>query len=114
LENTWLDVVIHAIAEKKGYDIISYECSSLNPFIETMVIASTSNTRQSGAIAQNIKDRLKENGFDGEMRVEGDANSRWLLIDLKDIVVNLFIKEERDVYGLDHLYEQAPNRRYDL
>ena len=42
------------------------------------------------------------------------ADSRWLLIDLKDIVVHLFVREERQVYQLDRLYADVPVETYDL
>lgn len=112
--NEWLDVVLQAISEKKGEDIFCYDVSSVSPFLDTMIVASTANNRQSNAIAQNIKDRLKEAGYEGDIKVEGDSNSRWLLIDLKDIVVNLFVNEERDVYALDKLYSDVPMKIYDL
>lgn len=54
--------------------------------MDSMIVVSTTNIRQNNAIAQNIKDRLKENGFDGTIRIEGNADSKWLLIDLKKLL----------------------------
>jgi len=108
------DVVLKAISEKKGYDIRVYDCRQLTPFLDEMVVASTSNIRQNNAIAQNIKDRIREAGFDVDYRVEGDANSRWILIDMKSIVVHLFVNEERQVYQLDRLYSDMPVTVYDV
>lgn len=108
------EVVLKAISEKKAFDIRAYDCRSLTPFMDTMIVCSTTNIRQNNAIVQNIKERLKENKFPHDIRVEGDANSKWLLIDLKDIVVHLFVKEERQVYQLDRLYGDVPVEVYDL
>lgn len=108
------EIVLKAISEKKGFDIKEYDTRSLTPFMDSMIVVSTSNIRQNNAIAQNIKDRLKENGFDGTIRIEGNADSKWLLIDLKEIVVQLFVKDERQVYQLDRLYRDVPVIEYDL
>lgn len=108
------EIVLKAISEKKGFDIKEYGTRSLTPFMDSMIVVSTTNIRQNNAIAQNIKDRLKENGFDGTIRIEGNANSKWLLIDLKEIVVQLFVKDERQVYQLDRLYRDVPVIEYDL
>ena len=108
------EVILKAISEKKGYDIKDYDTTSLTPFMDHMIIASTNNTRQNYSICQNIKDRLRENGYKLDFKVEGDADSRWLLIDLKDIVVHLFVREERQVYQLDRLYADVPVETYDL
>lgn len=108
------EIVLKAISEKKGFDIKEYDTRSLTPFMDSMIVVSTTNIRQNNAIAQNIKDRLKENGFDGTIRIEGNADSKWLLIDLKEIVVQLFVKDERQVYQLDRLYRDVPVIGYDL
>ena len=108
------EIVLKAISEKKGFDIKEYDTRSLTPFMDSMIVVCTTNIRQNNAIAQNIKDRLKENGFDGTIRIEGNADSKWLLIDLKEIVVQLFVKDERQVYQLDRLYRDVPVIEYDL
>lgn len=108
------EIVLKAISEKKGFDIKEYDTRCLTPFMDSMIVVSTTNIRQNNAIAQNIKDRLKENGFDGTIRIEGNADSKWLLIDLKEIVVQLFVKDERQVYQLDRLYRDVPVIEYDL
>ena len=108
------EIVLKEISEKKGFDIKEYDTRSLTPFMDSMIVVSTTNIRQNNAIAQNIKDRLKENGFDGTIRIEGNADSKWLLIDLKEIVVQLFVKDERQVYQLDRLYRDVPVIEYDL
>ena len=108
------EIVLKAISEKKGFDIKEYDTRSLTPFMDSMIVVSTTNIRQNNAIAQNIKDRLKENGFDGTIRIEGNADSKWLLIDLKEIVVQLFVKDERQVYQLVRLYRDVPVIEYDL
>lgn len=109
-----LEIILKAISEKKGFNIKDYDTRSLTPFVDHMIVASTNNVRQSNSICQNIKDRIREQKADFDFRVEGDASSRWLLIDLKDIVVHLFVKEEREVYQLDRLYSDVPVVTYDL
>ena len=108
------EIVCKAISEKKGYDIRDYDTRTLTPFMDHMIVASTANTRQNNAICQNIKDRLKEAGIQIPMRIEGDADSRWILIDLQDVVVHLFVQQEREVYRLDRLYADVPVEVYDL
>lgn len=108
------EIVIQAILEKKALDVRVYDCRSLTPFMDYVIVASTTNLRQNNAIAQNLKDRIREAGFDTEIRMEGKADSRWVLVDLKEIVVHLFVKEERQVYQLDRLYTDCPVTEYDL
>ena len=107
------ELVCKAISEKKGHDIEVYDTTQLTPFMDTMIVASADNLKQNYAIAQNIKDRLFESGWNGSFRMEGSSESRWILVDLKDIVIHLFVGGERDLYSLDRLYEECPVTRYE-
>ena len=78
-----------------------------SPFMDTMIVCSTQNLRQNNAVVQSIKDKLKEEGLECDMRVEGRQDSKWILVDLKDVVVNVFVQDERDFYGLDKLYRDV-------
>lgn len=97
-----MDCVCNAIRKTKGEDVIVYEFNTINPFIDRAVITSASNLRQVNAIAQNIKDECRQQGL--EVRVEGNSNSRWVLVDLDEVIVHIFLDEERDVYKLERLY----------
>lgn len=108
-----LEIILKAISEKKGEDILVYAYSSLNPAVDEVVIASASNQRQTFALANNVKDRLEEHGMRVD-HVEGGRQSRWILLDASDIIVHIFEHQERSVYGLEKLYADLPVTRYDL
>lgn len=108
-----LEIILKAIGEKKGEDILVYAYSSLNPAVDEVVIASASNQRQVFALADNVKDRLEEHGMRVD-HVEGGRQSRWILLDASDIIVHIFEHQERSVYGLEKLYADLPVTRYDL
>ncbi len=107
-------LVVEAILERKGNYVCDYDCRQLTPFMDHMIVATSTNIRQNNAIAQNIKDKIKENGLNIPVRIEGDSNSKWLLVDLQDVVVHLFVNEERDVYQVDRLYADCPVQHYDV
>lgn len=102
-----LQVIVKAIDDKKGTDILIYEYSALNPFIDYTVIASANNQRQVYAIADSILDCAREHGICVK-RMEGNRDSRWILIDLHTIIVHVFLDEEREVYRLEQLYADLP------
>lgn len=107
------ELIVKAISEKKGYDIDVYDTTSLTPFMDTMIVASSDNLKQNYSLAQNIKERLFEKDYDGDFRLEGNSESRWLLVDLKDIVVHLFVNQERQLYSLDRLYQECPMEHFE-
>lgn len=88
-----LDTVLKAISERKAHRIINYDTTSMTPYMDNMIVASTDNVIQNNAVAQNIKDRLYEAGYTGDYRLEGTRESKWILVDLKEIVIHLFVQE---------------------
>lgn len=38
-----LDIVVHAICEKKAQDVRVYDVTSLTPFMDSMIVCSTTN-----------------------------------------------------------------------
>ncbi|MBF9296055.1 RsfS/YbeB/iojap family protein, partial [Staphylococcus epidermidis] len=45
-------------------------------------------------------------------RMEGYQSARWVLIDLADVVVHIFHKDERNYYNIEKLYQDAPIESY--
>lgn len=101
-----LKLILDAISKAKGEDILVYDFRDMNPFIDKVIITSASNLRQVQAIAKYISEELRKNGF--SLRVEGGSESRWVLIDADEIIVHIFLSEERDVYRLERLYDGLP------
>lgn len=112
-EQEVLETVLKAVSEKKAHRILDYDTRTLTPYMDHMVVASTDNVIQNNAVAQNIRDRLHEAGYSGDYRVEGTRESKWILVDLKEIVIHLFAQGERELYQLDRLYADCPVREYD-
>lgn len=109
-----IKIILDAIGKVKGEDIIIYDFTSINPFIDRVIICSANNMRQVYAIAQMIKEKCRENQID--VRIEGNQDSRWILLDIDEIIVHVFLDDEREVYKLERLYGDLPRleSNYDL
>lgn len=75
-------------------------------FTDYFVICSTQSERQIKAIYEDIRQSLKEAGVYA-YSYEGTVTSGWLLIDFGDVIVHIFSTEEREVYKLDRMWNQA-------
>lgn len=107
-----LPIIMEAINKTKGENVNIYEANALNPFIDYIVICEASSYRQVYAMATNIKDLLKENGIHIKS-FEGQKDSKWILLDVDDVIVHVFLTEERDNYALDELYANLPQVNLD-
>lgn len=58
-----------------------------------------------------VKEAAHEQAIDVK-RMEGYQSARWVLIDLADVVIHVFHKDERNYYNIEKLYQDAPIESY--
>ena len=93
--------------EKKAFDILILDLRKLTYVADYFVICSGSNTTQVGAIADSIGRTLAQEGIRFS-HVEGEAESKWVLMDYSDVVVHVFEEQTRAYYALEKLWGDAP------
>jgi ribosome-associated protein len=71
------------------------------------VICHGNSDKQVQAIAREIKEKAHEQGISVK-RLEGFEQAKWVLVDLGDVVVHIFHKDERGYYNLERLWGDAP------
>jgi ribosome-associated protein len=71
------------------------------------VIASGRNARHVKAASDDLLKELRSGGRQRRGR-EGYKDGRWVLLDLGDVIVHLFLGESREFYDLEHLWGECP------
>lgn len=97
-----IDIIINALEDVNLQDIEVYDMKERSPFFDYLVISSATSNRQLQAAVQHINDDLGKAGLPNA-RVEGKNSNSWVLVDTKDIIVNIFTKEEREFYDLEKM-----------
>ncbi|HCU9119709.1 TPA: ribosome silencing factor [Staphylococcus aureus] len=106
-----LAIAVDAIDNKKGEDTISLEMKGISDMTDYFVVTHGNNERQVQAIARAVKEVANEQNIEVK-RMEGYNEVRWILIDLADVVVHVFHKDERNYYNIEKLYQDAPLESY--
>src|SRR3954453_19481841 len=92
-------VVVEALEDIKGKDILVYDTARMPSMFERVVIASGDSNRQVKSLADNVQKKIKENGAK-VYGVEGQATREWVLVDLGDVVVHIMHPTVREFYNL--------------
>ena len=102
-----LCVTVKAIDEKKGNDIKIIDLQSLSPLTDYFVIADVNNSKMMRAVIDNIIEKAEKAGY-VIRAIEGQEDSGWQLIDMYDVIVHIFLPEQRYFYNLEKLWGDMP------
>jgi len=96
-------LIVDALEDVKAQDVTVLDTSKLTSLFERMVIASGSSNRQTRALADNVRVKMKEaDEYVGN--TEGEDGGDWVLLDLGDVIVHVMLPAVRAHYNLEELW----------
>ncbi|MFA5952820.1 MAG: ribosome silencing factor [Hyphomicrobium sp.] len=95
--------VVHWLDEAKAEKTVSIDLKGKSSLGDFMVIATGRSDRHVGAIAEQLRKNLKDQG-NARVRVEGLETCDWVLIDAGDILIHVFRAEVREFYNLEKMW----------
>jgi len=94
---------VAALEDIKAQDITVIDTGKLTSLFERMVIATGTSNRQTRAIADNVRVKMKEaDEYVGN--TEGEDTGDWVLLDLGDVIVHVMLPAVRAHYNLEELW----------
>lgn len=93
--------------DKLGRDTIVLDMGPDSVLCDYFVISDAPTRNQLRDIAENIENKLSEQGIEPKS-VEGRNDYSWTLMDYSSIVVHLFVTGEREYYNLEGFWKSAP------
>lgn len=96
-------IAVDALLDKKARDLKVLDISKLTTITSVFVIVSGTSTTHLKALADNVDEKLGEQGLH-PFRLNGYDSARWILMDYGAFVVHLFQHEEREFYDLERLW----------
>ena len=94
--------LIEALEDKKAQDVLVIDVRGRCDFADRFILASGRSNRQLKALAQSVS--VVAHQYDFSAKIEGTEAAEWLLVDLGDIIVHLFLPEVRESFQLERLW----------
>jgi ribosome-associated protein len=105
--------IVEAGCERQAVGILALDVRAVTSIADSFIIMTGNSSRQIGAIGDAIKQASKEDNEE-PLGIEGLTEGRWLLFDLNDIIVHVFLPDMRQLYDLERLWHDAPRIALDL
>ena len=99
--------IAEAADDKKAADIVLLKVSDVSYLADYFVIATGFSKTQIRAISDAIEDDIFEQFQQSPLRVEGKTDGNWILQDYGDVIVHLFLPEDREYYNLEAFWGHA-------
>ena len=103
-------LVFEALDDLKAVDVRVIDVRGKSNVTDMMVVATGTSARHVKSLAENVIDKVKQNGG-RPLGIEGEDIGEWVLVDLADVVVHVLQAEMRDFYQLEKLWETEPANR---
>lgn len=94
------------LEDKKAEDLVILDVSKHTNIADYFIIATANSPVHARAVLKYILEELEKRNIKPD-HVEGEEEGAWILIDLIDIIVHIFLKEWREYYDLEWLYSTA-------
>lgn len=106
-EETLARLCAEGALDKKAENVVILDMRKISSFTDFFVIASGSSEPQLKAIAGSIREKVREATGQRPTAEDGFPVSQWVVIDYGSVIVHIFHKEKRDLYGLEDLWNDA-------
>ena len=98
--------IIQILDEKKATDIKLLRVSDSTVLTDYFVICTGHSNTQIKGFADEVDYKLGLCGVEPKS-IEGDKNSKWILLDYYSVIVHVFGRDARDFYKLEKLWANA-------
>lgn len=102
-----VETIIEGIREKKGKHITVIDMGSIDDAIcDYMVLAEGNSPTQVSALEDSVWDTVQKKLSDKPIHTHV-GSGEWIAMDYVDVMVHLFVPEQRKHYGLEQMWADA-------
>ncbi len=99
--------IAQAAEDRKGSDITVLKVTEVSFLTDYFVIITGFSRTQVKAIAEAIEEKVYQTHQQVPRQTEGKQDGNWILQDFGDVIVHIFLPEEREFYNLEAFWGHA-------
>ncbi|HEY9875689.1 MAG TPA: ribosome silencing factor [Candidatus Obscuribacterales bacterium] len=96
-----------AADDRKGGDIVLLKVAEVSYLADYFVMVTGFSKVQVRAISQSIQEKVETELQRQPLRMEGQAEGSWVLLDYGDVIVHILMPNEREFYNLEAFWGHA-------
>lgn len=96
--------VLQIASNQKALDLKIFNVQGHCAYADFFVVMSATSTTH----AQGLADAILKQFPKGNLHLEGYQNGQWILLDVGDVVIHIFLEETREHYNFDKLWGHVP------
>ncbi len=101
-------LAVEAMHSKKASNVTVIDVRKVSGVTDYLVIGTGGSDMQVRAVAEAVREQLKEQADERPWKREGMQHNQWVVLDYVDLVVHVFDQERRAYYDLERLWGDAP------
>ena len=104
-DNPKLEAVLTWLAEKQAENIRVYDVGKNSAYTDFIVVCEGTADLHNKAIANRVLDMAKEHKLLVLIKA-GLEFGVWVLLDISDVVIHIFLPEKREYYKIDEFFSE--------
>ena len=106
-QQTFLNQLMQSLDDMQAIDVLVIDVRDQTTVTDYMVICNGRSSRHVKAIAETVRDQMKDAGLPalGQTGLEG---GEWALVDFGDFVLHVMQADSRSFYNLEGLWQNPP------
>lgn len=107
-----IENIIQILIDKKVKNIEAFDLKSKSNILKFIILGSCANEKTCKQIAYEIEKALKNLKYN--VKIEGDYPGDWIILDIGEILIEIFTEDTRKYYNLEKLWGDYKNRVVEL
>lgn len=88
-------------------DIRVWDLRGLSNLTDFMIVCSGSSMPHLRAVLRDVRGEVEEKHGEKPANAEGNADTKWVVLDYIDVMVHVMHTEMREYYGIEDLWADA-------